>query len=161
MKRFALVAGLFFAGCAPDQMIGSYAFNITAGLDTQTAPSNSTSTPTGTGTLVITHGKTDAYLVTIAHADVGGCTLRGSKKESDQAMKFDLVANQPCVLKNSSTQVTATITSGTMTQTITEVSQSERRRDVSMVINYSYSGTTFLGINFAGTGTRTYAGPEM
>jgi hypothetical protein len=162
LKRCVFFAvALLTAGCAPDPMIGSYTFTITQGLDTQTAPNSTTSTPTGLGTLVITQGKTDAYLVTIAHADVGGCTLRGAKKKDPQAMTFDLVANQPCVLKNSSTQVNASITTGAVNLTITQVSQSEQRKDVSMAIQYSYSGTTFLGINFAGTGTRTYAGPEL
>jgi hypothetical protein len=158
MKR-CLVALLMLAGCAPDPMIGSYAFTI-SGLDTQTAPSSSTSTPSGSGTLCITRGKADAYLVTIAHSDVGGCTLRGTKKKAEQSMTFDLVANQPCVLRNGNSSVTATISTGTMSQTITKVSESEQRRDVSLAITYTYTGSTIF-VNFAGNGNRTYAGPEL
>jgi hypothetical protein len=161
MNRLIPLLALFAAGCAPDFMLGSYAFSISSGTDTQTAPSSSTSTPTGTGTLVITKGKTDAYLVTIAHSDVGGCTLKGNKKREESAQSFELVANQNCVLKNGTTQVTAVITSGTVNLTLTQVSQNDVRKDISMPITYTYSGTTFLGINFAGTGTRTYTGPEL
>src|SRR6185503_5274108 len=108
----ALVA-LAFVGCAPDPMIGSYSFTIT-GTDTQTAPTSGTSAATGTGTLAITTGKTDAYLVTVGHSDISSCTLKGTKKKEPQDMKFELLANQPCILKNGNTVANAVITSGTM-----------------------------------------------
>lgn len=158
MNRLVPLVALLAAGCAPDPMIGTYAFTITGGLDTQS--NGSTSTPSGTGSLVITEGKNDAYLITVAHSDVGGCTLRGSKKKQPDDMTFDLVANQPCVLRNGSNQVTANITSGTVSLTITQVSQNDQRRDISMPIAYSYTGSV-LGFAFSGTGNRTYAGPEM
>lgn len=161
LKNPLAVLALLAAGCAPpDPLLGSYAFTITAGQDNQTAPSTSSSTPTGTGTLCITQGKTDDYLVTLAHSDVGSCTLRGTKNKDDN-LKFDLVANQNCVLKNSNTQVNAVITNGTVSLTVTQVSQNVQNKSVSLPVSYSYSGTTVFGINFAGTGARTYAGPEM
>ena len=159
MRKLFVVAALGLAACAPDPMIGSYSFTIT-GTETQTAPTSGSSTPSGTGTLAITAGKTDAYLVTVGHSDISSCTLKGTKKAQQQDMKFELLPNQPCILKNGGTVANAVITSGTVSQTITQVSSQETRRDVSLAISYTWSYTA-LGFNFVGTGNRTYAGPEM
>ena len=158
MKKLALVLAVAFSGCAPDMMIGTYSFTIT-GTDTQTAPGSGTTTASGTGNLVITSGKTDAYLVTVANSDTGSCTLKGTKKKDDAAMTFDLVAQQPCVLRSGNNAVNATITSGTVNLTVTQVSQNEIRKDVSVQVNYTWTYT--FGVNFTGTGVRTYAGPEI
>jgi hypothetical protein len=159
MKKLVLVLAVAVSGCAPDMMIGQYAFTIT-GTDTQTAPTSSTSTASGTGVLAITKGKTDPYLVTVANTDIGSCTLKGSKKKDDSAMTFDLVANQPCTLRSGNNSVNATITNGTVNLSVTQVSQQETRRDISVVVNFTWTYTAF-GINFVGSGNRTYAGPEM
>jgi hypothetical protein len=159
MKRLALVLAVALTGCAPDGMIGTYAFTIT-GTDTQTAPQSQSTTASGSGWLTITKGKTDAYIVTVANSDTGSCTLKGTKKKDDSAMTFDLVANQPCVLRSGGNAVNATITSGTVNLSVTQVSQNEVRKDISMAVNYNWTYTAFT-INFVGTGTRTYAGTEQ
>ena len=160
MKTFVLVfAAAALVGCAQDQSLGSYNFTIT-GTDTQTSPTANTTAASGTGALVITRGKTDAYLVTVANSDTGSCTLKGTKKKDDSAMSFELAANQPCVLRSGSNSVNATITTGTVTLTVTQVAQNEYRKDISMAVSFTWTYTAF-GITFAGTGTRTYAGPEL
>ena len=159
MKRgfLALAVAAALTGCGPDPMIGTFTFTV-SGTDTQTAPSSSTAQVTGTGNLVITQGKATDYLVTIAHSDSSACTVNATRsKETPNTLS--LVANQSCILRAGGAAATAILTSGTATLTpATSASASDL---VTLTVNYTWSYTGLLGVNFAGTGTRTYAGTKQ
>lgn len=142
------------AGCVPaDQLVGSYNFVLT-GTDTTTAPSMSSSTPMGTGTLAITHGLTNDYVVVIAQADAQSCTLSGTKV-ANKPLAMTLKADQKCQFANPLGTSTATLTTGDL------VLDSSTQNQATLTVTYSYSGTTLLNINYAGTGKRTYTGPRF
>ncbi len=148
----ALVA-VVLTGCVPtDQLVGSYAFTLT-GLDTTTAPGNSTSTPAGTGTLAVTHGVAADYVILIGQTNSNSCMLTG-KKNKDKPLLVDVAAGQVCQFLYSTGSVTATLTSGSLTL------DASTMNTANLALSYSYTGTV-LGINYAGTGNRTYAGPRF
>ena len=154
MKRTltALVA-VVLTGCTPaDLLVGSY--NVTlSGLDTTTAPGMSTSTPSGTGTVAITHGIATDYVLLIGQTTATACQLTG-KKNKDKAQVIDIAAGQVCQFSYSTGTVTATLTSGSVTL------DASTMNTASLALSYSYTGSVF-GINYAGTGNRTYAGPRF
>lgn len=148
MRRLALaLATLALTACGPDPLVGTFDFNMT-GTDTETAPRNQTASVTGAGTLSITPGKTNDYLITLAHTDADPCVLIAEVDQKGQTVS--LTAAQKCTFTSGGTTTTATVNSGTVTG-------SEKGETVSVNVQYSYTATV-LGINFAGTGTRTYAG---
>lgn len=149
MRTVTLFAtAVLLTACGPDPMIGSYSFTLT-GTDTNTAPNNSTSTPSGTGTLAVTSALMTDYVLTAAQTDASPCVLKGTRGE--KAQTITIAAEQKCTFVYAGGQVTATMTSGTATL---------KDNVMSLEVSYSYAGTT-LGINYAGTGKRTYSGPRM
>jgi hypothetical protein len=137
------------SACAPDPMLGSFNFTLN-GTETETAPRSQTTTSTGAGTLAVTTGKTVDYVLTVAQTDASPCVL-----EADRNDKGDVVSITPaqkCTFVFPAGQVTATMTTGTVTV-------SEKGESLTVNVTYTYAGTT-LGINFAGTGSRTYTGPR-
>jgi hypothetical protein len=144
---------LVVSGCAPDPFVGSFNFVLT-GSDTTTAPSMSTSTPMGTGTLAITHGLTADYVVVIAQSDAPSCTLAGTKV-ANKPLAMTLRADQKCQFTNPLGTSTATLTTGDLTL------DSSTQNQATLAVAYSYSGTTLLSINFAGTGRRAFTGPRF
>ena len=148
----ALVA-VVLTGCTPtDMLVGSYKVSV-SGLDTTTAPGMSTSTPSGTGTVAITHGLATDYVILIGQTNATACQLTG-KKNKDKAQVIDIAAGQVCPFSYSSGSVTATLTSGAVTL------DASTMNTASLSLAYSYTGSV-LGINYAGTGNRTYAGPRF
>ncbi len=153
MNLKALVAMVLLAGCTPtDQLVGSFAFTL-SGTETTTAPGNSSSTSTGTGTLAVTHGVATDYVVVIAQTDSNPCTLLGSATK-DKPTVITISAGQKCQFLYSTGSVTATLGSGSVTL------DSMTQNTATLSIDYSYAGTVF-GINYAGTGARTYTGPRF
>jgi hypothetical protein len=148
MRRLALLS-LFAAltACAPDPLLGTFTFTLT-GTDTETAPRNVTASVTGMGTLAITTGKTVDYVITLSHTDADACVLEADRDQKGETVS--LTVGQKCTFTSGAGTTTATLTSGTVTGT-------EKGETVSIAVNYSYTATA-LGINFAGTGVRTYAG---
>lgn len=149
MRSLPVLLALVFTGCAPDYTLGTFDFTLT-GTETETAPRSQTTTSTGTGLLAITTGKKADYVLTLAQTDATPCVLEADRTEKGDAV--NIVAEQKCTFVFASGSVTATMSSGTVTA-------SEKGETVSLEVSYSYVGTTF-GINFAGTGKRTYAGPR-
>jgi hypothetical protein len=151
MRSLLLLLPLL-AACGPDPVLGTYNFMVT-GMDNQTSPSNSTSTASGAGTIAITKGLMDQnYDITIAQAGSTACTIHGTPDPKD-ALTVDITAGSTCALIAQSGSATATLNAGG-TATVKEQS-------LTMTVSYTYSGTTILNINFAGTGARTYSGPRI
>ena len=138
------------AGCAPtDPLPGAYHFTMT-GTDTSTAPTTGTSTPTGSGTISISRGVATDYVLVLAQSDTTACVLTGAKVK-DQPLAIALSPNQTCTFPYPLGSATASLTTDTF-------SLDSATHDVAtLALAYSYAGS-FLGINYAGTGTRTYTG---
>lgn len=148
-----VIALTLASGCTPnDQLVGSFSFALT-GTETTTSPGNSTSTSTGIGTLAVTHGVASDYVVVIAQTDSNPCTLVGTKT-TDKPLVITLTAGQTCQFLYSTGHVTATITSGAVTL------DANTRNTATLSLGYSYAGKVF-GINYVGSGTRTYTGPRF
>ena len=148
MRSLALLA-LLLTACAPDPVLGTYDFTLT-GTETETAPRSQTTASSGTGPMAITTGKTSDYVVTLAQTDATPCVVNADKTEKGDAI--NITAGQKCTFVFAGGNVTATMTTGT-------VAVSEKGENATVKVNYTYAGTTF-GINFAGTGERTYTGPR-
>lgn len=148
MRTLLFATALLLSACAPPDMLpGTYEFNMT-GTETETAPRNQMTMTSGTGYLTITEGKNVDYLVTLSQSDATPCLVEATRDE-----KTDVISIKPeqrCTFVFSGGNVTAMLTSGTLSGT-------EKGETATFEVNYTYSGTTF-GINFAGTGRRTYAG---
>ena len=149
MRTLLILSAVALCACAPDYTPGTYDFTLT-GTDTETAPRSQTSTPAGGGTMAITVGKKVDYLITIAQTDATPCVLEADRNDKGDAV--NITAAQKCTFVYSGGTVTATINTGT-------VSVSDKGETATVNVAYSYAGT-IIGINFAGTGTRTYAGPR-
>jgi hypothetical protein len=147
MRIAATLLVLSLAGCAPDPVLGTFTFNMT-GTDTESAPRSQTNSTSGGGTFSVTTGKSVDYVVTLSQTDTSPCVLDADKAEKGDAI--NLAANQKCTFNYSGGTVTATLTTGTLTG-------SEKGETAAVTVNYTYAGT-IIGINFAGTGTRTYSG---
>lgn len=147
MRSLVLVA-LALTGCAqPDLVPGTFNFTLT-GTETETAPRNQITATSGSGT--ITTGKTSDYVITLAQTDATPCVVNADRTEKGDAI--NITAGQKCTFFFSGGNVTATMSTGT-------VSVSEKGENATVKVTYTYAGTT-IGINFAGTGERTYTGPR-
>lgn len=163
MKKLTCLAVVtLLAGCAPDPLPGTYNFTISAGSDTTTAPSTSTSSPVGgTGTLAVTAAaptqgqQAQGYILTLAHSDSTPCVLTGTAS-TQTPMSIAIKTPQTCTLRAGGTSVTATINSGTAT-----LNASATPNTMALDVTYTYTGTTILGLTFSGNGLRTYTGPRM
>lgn len=148
MRTLLLATALFFTACAPPDLLpGTYEFNLT-GTETETAPRNQTTMTGGTGYMTVTPGKSVDYLVTLAQSDATPCLVEATRDEKTDVISIK--AEQKCTFVFSGGNVTASLTSGTLSGT-------EKGETATLEVNYTYAGSTF-GINFAGTGRRTYAG---
>ncbi len=147
MRAFLLAASFVaFSACGPDLLLGTFTFTMT-GADTTTAPNTSSSTPSGNGTIAITSGKDDGYVLTLAQVDAEPCVFNGTL-DKDKAFTMNLAGSQACTFSFSGGTVTATLTSG---------AAAVDKDALTMTVAYTYLGSTFLG-NFSGNGTRTYTG---
>lgn len=148
--RLALAAALvaLTSACAPDPVLGTFSFTM-GGTDTTTAPSSSTANASGTGHVAITAGKAKDFVVTLAQADAVPCVLNGEGEQNKQG-SLTLPPGQTCTFGYSGGVVTATTTTGSVTV--------DDKDAFTMTVTYTYTGSTILGINFAGNGTRTYTG---
>lgn len=144
MRTFLFAAALALVGCAPDPTLGTFDFTMT-GTDTQTAPSNDLTNTTGAGVLAITTGKTADYLLTLAQADLTPCTFNVAR--DDKTTALSLPGGQACKIGPS----TAILTTSSLTI-------DEKAETAVLTVAYTYSGTGLFGVNYAGTGTRTYNG---
>ncbi|MFO0598182.1 MAG: hypothetical protein U0228_22960 [Myxococcaceae bacterium] len=142
------LAAVALSACAPDFTLGTFNFQMT-GTDTQTAPNSSSSAVSGVGTIAITTGKTVDYVLTLAQSDTDPCVLELTQDEKTRAISIN--AMQKCTFNYNGGYVNATVTTGTVTP------DTMKGETLNVVINYSYAGTV-IGINFAGSGMRTYAG---
>lgn len=149
MRSLPALLALALLGCAPDPVLGTYDFTLT-GSETETAPRNQTTATNGTGFLAITTGKAADYVITVAQSDATPCVVDAERTEKGDAI--NVTAGQKCTFIFGGGNLTATMTSGT-------VVASEKGENITVKVDYSYTGTTF-GINFAGTGTRSYVGPR-
>lgn len=150
MKRAwasALLVVMAF-GCGPDPFLGTYRYTVTAGEDHTTTPGDSRTAAMGTGTLTITHGMTSDYLMTMTPMEGGSCVLNGVR---DRDMTISFPAGQRCTFRSGGAEITATLISGNA-----RFSGS----NLMVVLNYTYSGT-WLGVPFAGEGTRTHMAVRM
>jgi hypothetical protein len=137
------------SACAPDPVLGTFSFTMT-GTDTNTAPNTSSSAASGSGHIAITTGKQErSFVVTLAQADTVPCVLNGAA-ESNTPGRLSLPGGQTCTFGYSGGTVTATTTSGSITV--------DDKDAFTMTVSYSYTGTTLIGITFAGNGSRTYTG---
>lgn len=147
--RIALLAvfAALASACGPDLMIGTFNFNMT-GTDTETAPRTTATSTTGSGTFAITAGKATDYILTLSQTDTTPCVLDADRNEKGDAVV--ITTGQKCTFNYAGGQATATLTSGSITV-------SEKGETSSVNVSYSYAGSV-IGINYAGNGTRTYAG---
>lgn len=147
--RIALLAGFLVvaSSCGPDLRIGTFNFNMT-GTDTETAPRMMATSTTGSGTFSVTAGTAADYVVTISQTDTSPCVLDADRNEKGDAVT--ITVGQKCTFNYAGGQATATLTSGSITV-------SEKGETSSVNVSYSYAGSV-IGINYAGNGTRTYAG---
>lgn len=148
MRTLFLATALALVGCAPDPTLGTFDYTMN-GTDTQTAPSSSTSTTAGGGVIVITTGKATDYLVTLAHADTTPCTF--SADRNDKGDLISMAAGQTCLIVQGNLGATATLTSGTLTST-------DKGETSTVEVSYSWTAQGLFGVNYAGTGKRTYVG---
>ena len=157
--RLATLAGVvLLVGCGPgiDPLIGSYTFTL-SGLDTNTAPNTQTSTPSGGGTVAITTNATTLtdFVITLAQSDTTPCVLTGSVAAMKAAdPEITIKPTQTCSFYGSGTTVTATITSG---KAVVKLAATRASDTLTLDVAYSYAYQVF-GVNFAGTGHRTYSG---
>lgn len=147
LAPLALAAVFALSACAPDPLLGTFNFNMT-GTDTETAPRNMSTSTTGNGTFSVTTGKAVDYLVTLAQVDTSPCVLDADRNDKGDAIV--ITAGQKCTFAYAGGTATATLTSGS-------ISASEKGETASVNVSYTYAGSV-IGINYAGTGTRTYAG---
>lgn len=147
--RSLFFASLLLVGCAPpDYLPGSYNFTM-ASTDTESAPRMQTNTSSGMGTMAINVGKSVDYVVTIAQSDASPCVVEATANEKGDVIS--ITPDQKCTFTYAGGSVTATMTTGTIKST------GDKGEGATVEVNYTYAGTT-LGINFAGTGKRTYTG---
>jgi hypothetical protein len=146
--RSLLLAGVLFCACTPvDPIIGTYGVTVT-GSENQTAPTNSTNTISGMGTVSVTADKERVgYLVTFGEAYL--CRLRGTKSATTPG-EIEITDGQTC-------QIGGTNASTTDGKVSLDAATSST---VTLTVSYTYSGQVF-GINYAGTGTRTYTGSRL
>jgi hypothetical protein len=150
MRSSLLLLSLCAACSSVDPLIGTFNFTLT-GSDTQTAPTSGTNPASGNGSVAITHGvAVDSYDITVAQVNSTACTVKGMQNDKDP-LTIDITTMQTCSFASGTGSVTATFTSGSATV---------KEDTLTLQVGYSYAGTSF-GINFAGTGSRTYTGPRF
>lgn len=157
--RIVTLCAVLLMACGPgtDPLIGSFAYQLT-GQDTNTAPNTDTFAPTGTGTLVITaNAEVTGYFLTLAHPDTNSCTLAGTIDAKAMGPEMTINSGQTCTFRSVSGTATASLTMG---KAVLKVGQKRAEDALTFDVAYTYAGNTGFpfNLNFAGTGTRKYAG---
>jgi hypothetical protein len=154
--RLALLVPLLAACSSPDLLVGTYNTMLT-GSDVS---NGNTSTVSGTATIAVTHSVEMAtpqpYEVTVAQSDSTACTLKGTIDDKSN-LKIDITSGQNCTLGYAGGNVTATFTMGTAVLT---TGMTEKDDSMKLDLAYTFVGTTF-GINFSGSGNRSFTGPRL
>lgn len=159
MRIVTLCAAVLLSACGPgtDPLIGSFTYQLT-GTDTNTAPNTDGFTVSGTGTLVITaNAEVTGYFLTLAHPDTNACTLAGTIDMKAMGPEISITSGQTCAFKSGSGSATASLTMG---KAVLKVGQKRAEDALTFDVAYTYAGNTGFpfNLNFAGNGTRKYAG---
>ncbi len=160
MRIVTLCAAVLLSACGPgtDPLIGSFTYQLT-GQDTNTAPNNDGFAVSGTGTLVITaNAEVTGYFVTLAHPDTNACTLAGTIDMKAMGPEITISSAQTCTFRTGNNSATATLTMG---KAVLKVGQKRAEDLLTLDVAYGYAGVAGFApftVNFAGNGTRKYAG---